>query len=201
MKNITKAKTKKLVQNAVNHVADGHDVNEVIKNQEKISPAETITVNKEAIETARFGVETAEHDIETAKYVIETAEHDIGAVRNSVETIQQDVETIKSGIGYAPQDDGGASFNQNATEKGVPVVCNINGINVGDECRIECAPNPKRPGSKAHERYATYAESKTVKEYLDNGGLKADLRYDHTKGFLKVLDVIREGKIIEVEEK
>ncbi len=92
-------------------------------------------------------------------------------------------------------------FQTAKKETGLPVVCNINGINVGNDCHIECAPNPKRPGSKAHERYEAYAGSATVKEYLDNGGVKADLRYDHAKGFLTVFEVIREGKIVKVEAK
>jgi len=81
------------------------------------------------------------------------------------------------------------------------VVCNINGINVSNNCRIELAANPKRAGSKAHERYAAYAESHTVGEYLDNGGLKADLRYDAGKGFLTLLDVVVDGKLVIKEVK
>jgi len=47
--------------------------------------------------------------------------------------------------------------------------------------------NPKRPSSKAFARYEKYMNSKTVKDYLENGGLTADLKYDEKKGFLKVL--------------
>jgi len=83
---------------------------------------------------------------------------------------------------------------------GVSVVCNINGINVGNECHIKCASNPKRPGSKAHMRYEAYAKATTVKEYLEMGGLKADLRYDHDKGFLELLEVIQDGKIVELKK-
>lgn len=104
-------------------------------------------------------------------------------------------------IGLAPTADGKNGFETKSVEPGISVVCNINGLNVGDECHIECAPNPKRPGSKAHSRYEAYAKSSTVKEYLDNGGLKADLRYDHNKGYLTVLEVIREGKLVILETK
>jgi len=81
------------------------------------------------------------------------------------------------------------------------VVCNINGTNVSNNCRIEMAPNPKRAGSKAHARYSAYAESHTVGEYLENGGLKADLRYDADKGFLTLLDVVVDGKLVIQEPK
>lgn len=164
MKKVTKAATKKVIANIVNHIADGSDLNEVIANQEDITEDTTVvTVNKEAIAEAIKPTEM---------------------------------------IGVAPgNEDAAASFKTEEKVPKIAIVCNINGVNVSDTCRIECAPNPKRPGSKAHDRYAAYAESTTVKEYLDNGGLKADLRYDQNKGYLKVLDAVREGKIIELEVK
>lgn len=80
-------------------------------------------------------------------------------------------------------------------DTGVPIVCNINGLNVSTECKIEVVANPKRPGSKAHQRYEAYAKAHTIGEYLDRGGLKADLRYDHSHKFLTLLEIVKEGKV------
>jgi hypothetical protein len=44
--------------------------------------------------------------------------------------------------------------------------------------------NPKRPHGKAHARFEAYFGSETVKEYVENGGTKADLRYDWEHRFL-----------------
>eukprot|EP00930_Biecheleria_cincta_P087608 TRINITY_DN76838_c0_g1_i1.p1 TRINITY_DN76838_c0_g1~~TRINITY_DN76838_c0_g1_i1.p1 ORF type:complete len:635 (-),score=105.98 TRINITY_DN76838_c0_g1_i1:36-1916(-) len=46
------------------------------------------------------------------------------------------------------------------------------------------AANPKRPGSKAFERYKKYCKAKTVAEALRLGAFKEDLRFDKSKGFL-----------------
>jgi hypothetical protein len=86
-------------------------------------------------------------------------------------------------------------------EKKEKVVCNINGHNVSNECRIKMSPNPKRVGSKAHERYAEYEHTTTVGEYLEAGGLKADLRFDQSKGYLELVDHIVGGKIEKVLKK
>jgi len=48
------------------------------------------------------------------------------------------------------------------------------------------ATNPKREGSKAHERFAKYVDGQTVKQALDAGVLTADLVYDATHGFIKI---------------
>ena len=77
------------------------------------------------------------------------------------------------------------------------VVCNINGINVANNCHIEMAANPKRAGSKAHMRYEAYSKSTTIGEYLESGGLKADLRYDSEKGFLTLKEILVDGSIID----
>lgn len=44
--------------------------------------------------------------------------------------------------------------------------------------------NPKREGSKAHARFSKYMAAKTVAEYIELGGTKADLKYDEQKGFI-----------------
>ena len=46
--------------------------------------------------------------------------------------------------------------------------------------------NPKREGSKSHQRFSKYMGSKTVGEYLENGGTKGDLKYDSEKEFITI---------------
>jgi len=46
--------------------------------------------------------------------------------------------------------------------------------------------NPKRDGSKAAKRFSSYMGSKTVAEYLEREGTKADLKYDWDKGFIEI---------------
>lgn len=46
--------------------------------------------------------------------------------------------------------------------------------------------NPKREGSKAHARFDKYMKAKTVKEYFELSGTKADLKYDVEKGFITI---------------
>lgn len=56
--------------------------------------------------------------------------------------------------------------------------------------------NPKVPGSKAHARFALYAENKTVEQYVSactKGGFKrrdavADLKWDVKHGFISFVD-------------
>ena len=76
------------------------------------------------------------------------------------------------------------------------VAVNIGSINVSNDCKIECAPNPKRAGSKAHTRYASYENAKTIGEYLECGGLRADLRYDLLHNFLIVQEVVINGIVV-----
>ena len=44
--------------------------------------------------------------------------------------------------------------------------------------------NPKREGSKSFHRYEKYKVAKTIKEFFDLGGSKADLSFDLARGFL-----------------
>ncbi len=53
--------------------------------------------------------------------------------------------------------------------------------------------NPKREGSKAHARFQSYMGAKTVDEYLERGGSKADLKYDWEKSFIEVEGVERDA--------
>lgn len=46
--------------------------------------------------------------------------------------------------------------------------------------------NPKRPGSGAHERFELYKKSKTIEEYLANGGTMADIRWDTKQQFIEL---------------
>jgi len=44
--------------------------------------------------------------------------------------------------------------------------------------------NPKRKGSKAHDRYSKYCSARTVREALNLGAFQADLSWDFHRGFL-----------------
>lgn len=46
--------------------------------------------------------------------------------------------------------------------------------------------NPKRPGTKAHDRYALYKDGMTVGAFLDAGGTSGDLAHDQAHGFIKL---------------
>lgn len=46
--------------------------------------------------------------------------------------------------------------------------------------------NPKKQGSKSYFRYEAYKEAKTVDEYFQLGGSKADLAFDFERGYVKV---------------
>lgn len=46
--------------------------------------------------------------------------------------------------------------------------------------------NPKREGTKAHEKFALYATHKTVQAYLNAGGNTAELKWDVARGFISV---------------
>lgn len=50
----------------------------------------------------------------------------------------------------------------------------------------QVVPNPKKPGSKAHARYALYREGMTVTEFMAAGGTSADVKYDADHGFIRV---------------
>lgn len=46
--------------------------------------------------------------------------------------------------------------------------------------------NPKRAGSKTHERFKLYKTGMSVGDFLKAGGQMADISYDVDKGFIKV---------------
>lgn len=48
-------------------------------------------------------------------------------------------------------------------------------------------PNPKRPGSDTHARFALYQTGATVKEFLDAGGRRVDLRWDVDHKFIAIV--------------
>jgi hypothetical protein len=57
----------------------------------------------------------------------------------------------------------------------------------GDERKLSSwVENPKKVGSASHARYAAYAGSKTVSEFLANGGTLADLKWDSERGYVQV---------------
>ena len=54
------------------------------------------------------------------------------------------------------------------------------------ESKIEFVKNAKKKGTKSGDRYHAYSQAKTVKEAFDKGALKPDLKYDLSRGFLKI---------------
>jgi len=46
--------------------------------------------------------------------------------------------------------------------------------------------NPKKEGSKAHARFALYAGSATIGDYLKKGGTYSDIAYNVGRGFIEV---------------
>jgi hypothetical protein len=61
-------------------------------------------------------------------------------------------------------------------------------MDITNETRVKFTvkSNPKREGSKAHARFSKYMAAKTVGEYLELGGTKADLKYDAEKKFIEI---------------
>jgi len=53
---------------------------------------------------------------------------------------------------------------------------------------VKVDSNPKRAGSKAHERFEFYQTGQTVAEFLEAGGTMADVNYDVTKGFIELTE-------------
>ena len=65
---------------------------------------------------------------------------------------------------------------------------NINGTNVKPETKISyIKENPKRKNSAANSRFGKYMKSTTVEQFFKLGGTLADLRYDQTKEFVKLV--------------
>lgn len=67
----------------------------------------------------------------------------------------------------------------------------VNGVIVTGETPVAYTDNPKRVGSAAYDRYEAYQTAQTVGEYFElaeSKHAKADLRWDHDKGFVE-LDV------------
>lgn len=66
----------------------------------------------------------------------------------------------------------------------------VNGELVTDSTVIEYVDNPKRVGCNAYERYELYQGVTTIGEYFgiaEAKHAKADLRWDHDKGFMKLV--------------
>jgi hypothetical protein len=51
---------------------------------------------------------------------------------------------------------------------------------------LNVTENPKKEGSKARERFQYYFTSKTVGDYLGQGGTYQDIAYDLGRAFIKV---------------
>ena len=52
--------------------------------------------------------------------------------------------------------------------------------------KILAAENPKKEGSKAHERFKLYSGIKTVKGFIDAGGTYQDIAYNVGRQFISV---------------
>ena len=69
----------------------------------------------------------------------------------------------------------------------------VNGIKLLPDTKVSYAPNPKRRGSMACDRYEKYCKAKTVEDYFrickdHSHGLytRRDLRYDYEKVSLRL---------------
>lgn len=60
--------------------------------------------------------------------------------------------------------------------------------------------NPKRSHGQSYKRFEAYFGATTVKEYLEAGGTKGDLRYDWQHGFLDLHPVDESGTASPVTE-
>jgi len=45
--------------------------------------------------------------------------------------------------------------------------------------------NPKKVGSKAHERYEQFKKAKSIKSFLEKGGRRSDLLFNYRRGYVK----------------
>lgn len=65
----------------------------------------------------------------------------------------------------------------------------INGSLIHPTTKVRCVvkQNPKRFGSKSHQRFEEYMNSTTVEDYFKNGGTRGDLRYDVDHEFFEII--------------
>ena len=76
--------------------------------------------------------------------------------------------------------------DDDASTSSVEVLSNANGaVPTAAAVRFR-RRNPKRPNTQSHARYEKYKSATTVKQFLDRGGTRADLRNDVDKGFAKL---------------
>ena len=69
------------------------------------------------------------------------------------------------------------------------------------EQRIEIRQdNPKRPGSQSRIRYTLYKGAKTVREYLESGGTRADLRFDIAHDYVRLVGM-SESEVASVQKR
>lgn len=57
-------------------------------------------------------------------------------------------------------------------------------LNVAYDKKTRTYANPKKPGSKAHARFALYSDGMTVGAFLAAGGTREDLRWDSKHGHI-----------------
>lgn len=56
----------------------------------------------------------------------------------------------------------------------------------GMTIKILVEANPKREGSKSRERFAIYRNGMTIAQFIEKGGLMADVRYDEDHKFIEL---------------
>src|SRR5262245_34448565 len=88
----------------------------------------------------------------------------------------QEVKPGKNG-GKKPKAEKPAGEKKEATSKAFPKDAAVT---------LLVDKNPKRPNSKSHTRFEAYSKSKTVGEFITNGGTYGDLAWDSARGFVSI---------------
>jgi hypothetical protein len=75
---------------------------------------------------------------------------------------------------------------KNRGPRGVPIDAVIHLLEDKDGKKFGPHHNPKKPGSKTHERFAQYVDGMTIAQALELGITSADLVYDVGKSFISI---------------
>eukprot|EP00930_Biecheleria_cincta_P091500 TRINITY_DN81086_c0_g1_i1.p1 TRINITY_DN81086_c0_g1~~TRINITY_DN81086_c0_g1_i1.p1 ORF type:complete len:282 (-),score=64.51 TRINITY_DN81086_c0_g1_i1:115-918(-) len=106
-----------------------------------------------------------------------------GAKREATKDVTPEAKAKKSKVAEA------SSQASNAAVKGVKKSGGGEGNDgppPGDNEPIEYQQNnPKQAGKGGHERYEKYKKAKTIKEALELGAVRGDIKYDWQRGFYK----------------
>lgn len=60
------------------------------------------------------------------------------------------------------------------------------GENHASRIKLLVEENPKREGTESYTRFELYRKVSTVREFLENGGTSADIRWDAARNFIKL---------------